>query len=191
LSDSPPIREIRRSSETADRAEGARRAVEWEPAEQRDQKELRYSRQSRRSSESGWVTALRADQRSALEVRPTEVHKTLKLSQGAASAKLFPVIVICRGCNQWANKSKYQSESTYIMHVTSPSPGTWQHLKSGHFPSFPVYLQLLQGDSSTPALMQSFFHVLMYFVTHFSDNNGYSLIWYRWPQLNRMLHKII
>jgi hypothetical protein len=51
------------------------------------------SRELRRSSET--------------RVQNTEgVPKKLKLIQEAACAKLFPVVVICDGCNPRANKSK-------------------------------------------------------------------------------------
>jgi hypothetical protein len=110
-SDSPQSRESRRSSDrgwvTARRAERsaerARTAVEWQPAEQKDQKKLGQrlrdrpqSRERRRSSDSGWVTARRADERIAVEVRPT-VASSRADRQGPSWFKYLPVL----SCSQW------------------------------------------------------------------------------------------
>jgi hypothetical protein len=72
-----------------------------------EQKELRQwlsDSPQRRSTECSWSQTDRRSQQSRLTGN--------KLIQGAASAQLFPVTVICGGCNLRANKSKCQYKST-------------------------------------------------------------------------------
>jgi hypothetical protein len=144
-----------RRAERSDRAEGARTAVKWQPAEQRDQteqKELgqqlsdspqsREIRQSRRDSDSGWVTARRAERsdraegaRTAVKWQPAEQINGVQLksdgkefaaertNRDQAGSRSSQCKSVPSSCNLRAKKSQYQSEFTF--YISRDFPGTW------------------------------------------------------------------